>query len=107
MYTRCTVTSGSTITFFPLANCRIKGFVVRTCSAINGETFDLIPPVPNPMTTIATISPGNAAPRSIDHGNDVRKSTTIPIMYTIEKYLMVAYLPRNWSATIAPRMGVT
>ena len=83
------------MTLFPEERTLTNGFVVRTCSAIMGDTFDLIPPVPRPMMIMAAIKPGKAAPFSIDMGRDVKNKMTIPTMYTMEKYLMVRYLPRN------------
>jgi hypothetical protein len=100
------VTSGSTITLAPFFNVLMNGLVVVICSAINGDTLLLMPPVPSPITIIATISPGTAAPLCTLHGRLVTNKITMPIMYTTLNHLIVLYLPKYWSATTAPITGV-
>jgi hypothetical protein len=77
---RCTVTSGSTMTLVPSLLVSTNGSVLLTCSAIRGDTLLLIPPVPSPITTMATSSPGSAAPLSMHHGRLVKNRITIPAM---------------------------
>ena len=90
--------AGSTMTLSPFFKTRIVIFVWRYCSATNGLTFDLMPPVPSPMIpyklyprlsvilkshlretlTIDTIKPLKAAPCSIAQGKDVQNSMNTP-----------------------------
>lgn len=83
----------------------MKGFLARYWSAIKGATLDLMPPVPNPMMIMAAISPPRDAPCSMDTGKEVKKRTKSPTIYTTAKSKIVLYLPRYWSAMIAPKIG--
>jgi hypothetical protein len=104
---RCTVISGSTSTLFPPFLVSTNAASLRTCSAISGLTLLLMPPVPSPITAMATTNPGPAIPCCTLHGRLVANSTTIPNIYTRLNHRIVAYRPRYWSATTAPTMGVT
>lgn len=74
------VVGGSTITLSPDFKVLMKGVVFSYCSAIKGETLDLIPPVPRPMTIMAAMRPPKAAPFSMATGREVRNRMRLPTM---------------------------
>ena len=89
------VTLGSTITLSPVGRVLTRNLVAVYCSAMRGETLDLIPPVlykqlvkpsqmlitvpyPSPRITMETINPPRPAPLSREPGREVVKMTTKP-----------------------------
>lgn len=98
---------GSSMTLSPDFKILMEGLDLGTWSAIKGETFDLTPPVPIPMTMMATMKPAKEVSLEAIEGSEVMNKMKIPIIMITQKTQMVRYLPRNVSAIQAPKIGVT